>query len=312
MDRYSLIYWMLFFFWYCFLGWIWECCFVSATHIWKEKKFRFINRGFLHGPAIPIYGFAAVSILLATIRFQGNIPAVFVIGALTATLFELVTGTVMERLFKVKYWDYSNLPLNYHGHICLFVSLFWGFFAVILVEVIHVPVEGILMQVPEIICEIAAFGLLAVFVYDTTVSFNEAMDLRELLESLAETNETLQRLEHRLDAVVAFAPIPDMEELKEKHKNAKEAVLDNVERVRRQRRERLENLKEKLQLPDFEELADRTEITEQIEQQIHKIFARHDKQYLRAASQLRRNPTMYSERHKETLEALKRLLKSKN
>lgn len=312
MSGYSLVHWMLFFFWYCFLGWIWECCFVSVCHIWKERKFQFINRGFLHGPAIPIYGFAAVSILLATIRLRGNIPAVFITGALTATLFELVTGTVMERLFKVKYWDYSNLPLNYHGHICFFVSLFWGFFSVILVEVIHVPVEQFLLQVPETICEIAAFSLLAVFVYDTTVSFNEAMDLRELLESLAESNETLQRLEHRLDAVVAFAPIPDMEELKEKRRNAKEAVLENVERMRRQRRERLERLKASLQLPDFEELADRAEMLEQIEQQIHKIFSRHNRQYLRAASQLRRNPTLRSERHKEALDALKKMLKNRD
>lgn len=312
MSGYSLVHWMLFFFWYCFLGWIWECCFVSACHIWKERKFRFINRGFLHGPAIPIYGFAAVSILLATIRLRGNIPAVFITGALTATLFELVTGTVMERLFKVKYWDYSNLPLNYHGHICFFVSLFWGFFSVILIEVIHVPVEQFLLQVPETICEIAAFSLLAVFVYDTTVSFNEAMDLRELLESLAESNETLQRLEHRLDAVVAFAPIPDIEELKEKRRNAKEAVLENVERMRRQRREHLERLKASLQLPGFEELADRAEMLEQIEQQIHKIFSRHNRQYLRAASQLRRNPTLRSERHKEALDALKKMLKNRD
>ena len=81
----------------------------------------------MNGPFIPIYGFAAVAILLATIRFRDNIVAVYIVGALTATIFELVTGTTMERLFKVKYWDYSDMPLNYEGHISLIVSLFWGF-----------------------------------------------------------------------------------------------------------------------------------------------------------------------------------------
>ncbi len=212
---YSLTQWILFFFWYCFLGWIWECLFVSVKRAWKNKKWKFVNRGFLRGPVIPIYGFAAITILLATIQVRENAIAIYVLGALTATLFELVTGTVMERLFKVKYWDYSDMPLNYHGHICLFVSLFWGAFAVLLVRVIHVPVENLLMQVPSFLCEAFAFAFMAIFAYDTTVSFNEAMDLREVLESLSENNETVKRLERRFDAIVAFTPVPDIDEINE-------------------------------------------------------------------------------------------------
>ena len=212
---YSLTQWILFFFWYCFLGWIWECLFVSVKRAWKNKKWEFVNRGFLRGPVIPIYGFAAITILLATIQVRENTIAIYVLGALTATLFELVTGTVMERLFKVKYWDYSDMPLNYHGHICLFVSLFWGAFSVFLVQIIHVPVERLLMQVPSFLCEAFAFVFMAIFAYDTTVSFNEAMDLREVLESLSENNETVKRLERRFDAIVAFTQVPDMDEIHE-------------------------------------------------------------------------------------------------
>lgn len=212
---YSLTQWILFFFWYCFLGWIWECLFVSVKRAWKNKKWEFVNRGFLRGPVIPIYGFAAITILLATIQVRENTIAIYVLGALTATLFEMVTGTVMERLFKVKYWDYSDMPLNYHGHICLFVSLFWGAFSVLLVRIIHVPVENLLMQVPSFLCEAFAFMFMAIFAYDTTVSFNEAMDLREVLESLSENNETVKRLERRFDAIVAFTPVPDIDEIHE-------------------------------------------------------------------------------------------------
>lgn len=312
MYTYSLTQWILFFFWYCFLGWIWECFFVSFTNWWKTKKVKFINRGFLHGPLIPIYGFAAVSILIATIRVRENTLAVYVMGALTATIFELVTGTAMEKMFKVKYWDYSNLPLNYQGHICLLVSMFWGFFSVLLVQIVHVPVENILLQWPKFLSEIVAFALMAAFAYDTAESFNEAMDLRELLESLAESRETLQRLERRFDAVVAFTPVPDIDELREKRRNAKEAVIDNVEKMRRQNNERLERLKAHLQLPELEGLKDKEEILGQIEVQIHKIFSRHNKQYLRAASQLRRNPTLISKKHKETLETLKELLRNRD
>lgn len=213
MYGYSLAQWILFFFWYCFLGWIWECFYVSSINAWKTKKWQFINRGFLHGPAIPIYGFTAVFILLATMRVRDNTIAIYIFGALAATMMELVTGTVMEKLFHVKYWDYSHLPLNYKGHICFFVSLFWGFFSVLLVQVVHVPAERALLRAPELAAEITAFALMAVFAYDTAESFDEAMDLKELLETLSESGEArLQRLGNRVDAVVAFTAVPDMQE----------------------------------------------------------------------------------------------------
>lgn len=214
MYHYTPTQWILFFFWYCFLGWIWECCYVSALNVWKTKKWRFINRGFLHGPAIPIYGFTAVFILIATISVRENVAAIFLFGALAATTMELVTGTLMEKLFHVKYWDYSNMPLNYKGHVCFFVSLFWGFLSVILVRFIHVPAERLLMQAPRPAREIAAFALMAVFAYDTAESFNEAMDLKELLETISEIGEAQKnRLEKRIDAVVAFASLPDAEDV---------------------------------------------------------------------------------------------------
>lgn len=271
MYSYSLTQWVLFFFWYCFLGWIWECLFVSAQRAWKNKKWEFVNRGFLHGPVIPIYGFAAITILLATIQVRENTTAIYVLGALTATLFELITGTVMERLFKVKYWDYSDMPLNYHGHICLFVSLFWGAFSVLLVRIIHVPVENLMMQIPSFLCEAFAFTFMPIFAYDITVSFNEAMDLREVLESLSENNETVKRLERRFDAIVAFTPVPDMDEIHEL----------------------------KLRL-------------EKLEMHRKRIMEKSNKQFLRAMNQLKRNPGAKSEKYREMMELLYKLLENRD
>lgn len=271
MYHYSLTQWLLFFFWYCFLGWIWECAYVSFMQSRKEKKWKFVNRGFLHGPLIPIYGFASITILLATIGVRGYTIVVYVVGALTATIFELVTGSAMEKLFKVKYWDYSGLPLNYKGHICFFVSLFWGFFSVLLVQVVHVPVEKFIMKIPQIIGEISAFVLTAVLAYDTAVSVGEGMDLRGILEEIAENNETLQRLEQRINAVAAFAP-----------------------------------------LSDLKKLPDKQEIRNQLEEHLKSNFERYSKRYHRAASQLRRNPTMISVKNKEHLQILKDLLRNRD
>lgn len=312
MFHYSLTQWILFFFCYCFIGWIWECFYVSATRALKNKKWEFVNRGFLHGPVIPIYGFAAITILLTTIPLRENAFAVYVMGALTATLFELVTGTAMERLFKVKYWDYSEMPLNYHGHICLFVSLFWGFFSVLLVQVIHVPIEGLLLKVPEFFSEIAAFSLVILFVYDATTSFNEAMDLREVLESLTENNQTVRKLERRFDAIVAFTPVPDIEEIREVKLSAKEALNYRIERLRWRMDTSLERMKEHLQLPEFDELPDRQELMEKLEWHRKRVAEKSSKQFLRAMRQLKRNPNAKSLEHQEMIELLYKLLENRD
>lgn len=310
MYSYSITQWTLFFFWYCFLGWIWECSYVSMRQAWQNKKWKFINRGFLHGPVIPIYGFAAITILLTTIGVRESTAAVYVIGALTATLFELVTGTGMEHLFKVKYWDYSDMPLNYNGHICLFVSLLWGFFSVVLVKLIHVPIESLLLQTPTFLCEIAAFSLMAVFAYDTATSFNEAMDLRDVLESLSEHNETVKRMERRFDAIVAFTSIPDMGEIREMGLSAKENLIYRVEKLRWKNEEHLNRLKEHLQLPEFDELSERQELLEKLEFYRKRIMEKSNKQFLHAVSQLKRNPNAKSAKYQEMLEVLKGLLKN--
>ena len=119
---YNVTQWLLFFYLYSFVGWVWESCYVSV------KKGRWVNRGFLNGPFLPIYGFGAVTILISTMSVRDSVPLIFLLGMLGATVLEYVTGACMERMFHVRYWDYSNQKLNLNGHICLTSSLAWGIF----------------------------------------------------------------------------------------------------------------------------------------------------------------------------------------
>lgn len=306
MYQYTVAQWLFFFFWYCFLGWIWECSYVSVKTALERKTWNWINRGFLHGPVIPIYGFAAISILLATIPFKENAWLIFILGALSASCMELVTGSFMEKTFHVKYWDYSDLPLNYKGHVCLFVSLFWGALSVLMVKVIHVPIEAIILGIPELVTEIAAFVLIAVFTYDFKESLQEAMDLKELLEKLDDYKVVMRRLESRVDAVIAFTSVTDMEAIKEIPKNAKERVLYKVEEMREKHVARVRVIKERLDKLG-ETLEDRNELLKLVEKQLRAIFARTNTQYLRVRNHLRRNPGVISKRYEEVLKEIKDL-----
>ena len=89
MHAYYLCQWILFFFIYSFAGWVWECCYVSV------RKRRWVNRGFMHGPILPLYGSGALVILIGTIPVRENIALVFICGMIGATILEYITGAAM-------------------------------------------------------------------------------------------------------------------------------------------------------------------------------------------------------------------------
>ena len=93
--------WMLFFYIYCFLGWLWESTYVSV------RRREWVNRGFMHGPFLPIYGSGAIVILFTTLAFRENLWMIYLLGMISATILEYFTGAAMEKLFHVRYWDYT-------------------------------------------------------------------------------------------------------------------------------------------------------------------------------------------------------------
>jgi len=197
MYSYTLIQWLLFFYTYCFLGWVWETTYVSIC----SRKFS--NRGFLTGPFLPIYGSGAIIVLLATIPVKDNLWHVFWFGMIAATLLEYITGALMEKIFKVRYWDYTNEKFNLKGYICLECSIAWGFFSIAMVKLIHKPVEMLYMQIPARIQEVMAIVLCISITIDMAFAIHDALDLREMLMRITENSEEIQKIEKRLEYLLS-------------------------------------------------------------------------------------------------------------
>lgn len=189
MYTYTWYHWLAFFYIYCFLGWIFESTYVSL------KKRTFINRGFLRLPMLPLYGTGAVMMLWLSLPVQDNLLLVYCSGVVAATVLEYVTGYAMERLFKVRYWDYSNVIWNLHGYICLGSSLAWGLLTVLLTRVLHQPVERLVLSLPKAF----EFSILAVisgiFIADCIQSVRTALDLARALEALTKIVAELEELQ---------------------------------------------------------------------------------------------------------------------
>ena len=179
---YTFSTWLFFFYFYCFLGWIWETCYVSVL------KAKWVNRGFMRGPFLPIYGSGAIVVLIFTLPFRTNPGLVFVVGMASATILEYFTGAAMEQMFHVRYWDYSNQRLNLNGHICVTSSLAWGMFSVILTLYGHTPVERLVSCMNINVLEAIVFVLTVYISIDMAESVREAINLKEVLLSLEENN----------------------------------------------------------------------------------------------------------------------------
>ena len=230
MHVYTTGQWVLLFFFYCLCGWIWESCYVSA------RQGHWVNRGFLHGPLLPIYGSGAIIILLATIPVAKDLRLVWLFGMLAATLLEYVTGAAMERIFKVRYWDYSNHRFNLNGHICLSSSIAWGFFSILMVRFIHPPIARLLARIPAFCVDPLAHVLTALFTVDVVRSVQAALDLRDVLARAAEENEELRRLARRAEVYAAFAK-DDLRRFRERTELEKLELQQRLEEGLEERRQ---------------------------------------------------------------------------
>lgn len=178
MYDYSLPQWLLIFYIYCFAGWIFESTVVSV------QKRRLINRGFLRGPMLPIYGFGAVIMLHVSLPLTGHPVQIYFAGLIVATAFEYAVSAAMEAIFKVKYWDYSEHRFQFQGRICLQSSLAWGGLSLLLVYVLHPPVEDLLEQFNFVPLMFTSSVLTVYFLTDAVASIKTALDFTKLLKEL--------------------------------------------------------------------------------------------------------------------------------
>lgn len=104
---------------YSFFGWLGETVIVSI-----EKK-KFVNRGILNSPLSISYGIVAIILTFIYFR-QEEIHIIFFAGLIIGTLVQWIAGHVIEKIYHRKWWDYTGLPWNLDGYICLYASLGWG------------------------------------------------------------------------------------------------------------------------------------------------------------------------------------------
>lgn len=262
MLQYSAIQWLFFFYFYCFFGWCFESTYVSIC------KRKLVNRGFMKGPFLPLYGSGAIMMLVVSAPFRDNIVLTFLAGVVGATILEYVTGLVMETIFKVRYWDYSGQFLNFQGRICLTSSLAWGGLTILMTRVVHQYVERVMLWIPSELLTVFVIVLTAYITADFALAFKEAIDLRDMLMKAEQLKEEVAHLQKRLDVVIAVT----VEELRNKKEEFREELGLYIEDTKLDAAAKKELIEKKLRTALAEKQNRAVEITTNTKQRLAKVL----------------------------------------
>ena len=230
---------------YSFAGWIMETLWVS----WCNK--RLVDRGFLIGPYCPIYGFGALLIVLLLSKLSFSPILVFLMTVLVCGALEYFASWIMEKIFKARWWDYSNVKFNLNGRICLKNLIAFGIMGIAVIYVINPNLEiWIEYFLNKDQLRFLAFLLWTIFIMDFVVSTIVVYGFRRITEKVNEerigdNTEQITRMVRKLLSEKSFFhrrfinAYPKLEAIKTKMKeiktkiedvtnDAKDAVLEKV------------------------------------------------------------------------------------
>ena len=146
---------------YSFLGFVVETIFGMLTKGVIESR-----RSCFYGPFCCIYGLGAAIMIPGLKKFKRSNWTLFIAGAIEGSVIEYVVGWIGEVIFQIKWWDYSNMPFNIHGRICILFSVFWGLLALVLIRLINPYIEILIDKIPKKIFNVTTIILTIFLLFD--------------------------------------------------------------------------------------------------------------------------------------------------
>ncbi len=154
---------------YSVIGWIYETLYCTA------RTGKWANRGFLFGPACPIYGTGAVAIILVVGLADSSgivmLPwQIFVISVIGSAVLEYSTSWTLERIFHAVWWDYKHYPFNINGRVSLFTSLGFGGAGLLVVYILAPYTEKLMEYLTPLSAECLSLVFVFLFAVDITLT----------------------------------------------------------------------------------------------------------------------------------------------
>lgn len=224
---------VLYFAVFSFLGWVCETIFCSI----QQKKF--VPRGFLNLPVCPIYGFGGIIVVYILAPLKSTPILLFITGMVCASVLEYITSYLLEKLFNVQLWDYSNEPFNINGRICLPFALMFGVLSIFAVYVLYPPVSNFVENDLSPRFKIISASIIAfLLVSDTISTVSTMLQLKDKLKKLKDMGVTAQtNLVQNISnkkTEIADKLNEKKDKLEQKISHGKEETVQSVESLKKQ------------------------------------------------------------------------------
>lgn len=325
----SIYFILLYFFVYGFLGWCTEVGYAAC------KTHHFVNRGFLNGPICPIYGVGVTAVITVLTPYKSDIIVLYILSVVLVTVLEGLTGWAMDKIFHNKWWDYSDMPLNIGGYVCLLFSIVWGFACLLIIYFVQPLIHHVLALIPTVVGIVLIVILGIILIADLYVTASTIFKFNRRLASMEKIAAEMHEISDQIGQEIFERTIQamDMQEAsKEKLASAtgeiKEKMQDTASELREKTQGTASELREKVQDTALEfrektqgttaELKERAqdakersqEISEELRNRIASLHARYhestDKPGRISRRLMNAFPKMESHQYKESLEVLKK------
>lgn len=170
---YRFIYYFMIFLFYAVAGYICEITTVSLAN----KKI-VLSRGYLIGPIIPIFGFGGLIVTIFLKDYVNDPLTAFVLGTFYCCSLEYVTSYLMEKIYGLRWWDYSDKKFNINGRVCLETGVLFGTGSLFIINIINPILFTILNMIPKNVLLIIGTILLSLVLIDFSISTNAVVKLK--------------------------------------------------------------------------------------------------------------------------------------
>lgn len=208
---------------FSFIGWCSEVLYVG---VFFEHKF--VNRGFLHGPICPIYGFGGCAILLLPAQILSTWVPLFFFSMVLCSIVEYFISWLLEKLFHTLWWDYSHYKFNINGRVCLLNSLLFGLMGILSVHFVIPPILKFLNILSEqmILISSDVFGI--ILLIDILITVRRLVDFNATMERIKAIGETLKDHYGHEEWFKSESLIEMVNSVKEKALTEKEKINDKI------------------------------------------------------------------------------------
>lgn len=245
---------------YAFIGWCAEVAFAAVN------EGNFVNRGFLNGPYCPIYGAGVLVVVALLTPLQENGLILFVGSFLLTSVLEYITGFVLEKAFGNKWWDYSDMPFNIRGYVCLKFSIMWGLGCMFIVNDIHPYIMRFVRWFPYKAGVALAVILVIAFVADLIVTVNTILKWNKKLRMLEEIASGMHKISDEIgeDIFEKVADITEKREIAQEYLEDKRSDMEEyIEERKSGMEEFIQDKKEDLRNDILEARARREELSKE-------------------------------------------------